>query len=90
MQAAHHCFTQISHSVNGLIYMAVVEVQEIELYINRKKKWHKQNAKQKQTTNSCTANRHRITKMYTQIMEIDLFLYSLEINPVPKVHSVVY
>jgi hypothetical protein len=56
------------------------------------RKKHKQNANQKQTTNFCAASKHTITntKMYTKIMEADLFLYSLEINSVPKVQSLIY
>lgn len=38
LRAVHNCLTQINHSVTGLINMAVVEVQEAELYMNRKKK----------------------------------------------------
>jgi hypothetical protein len=45
LRAVHHSLTQIGHSVTGLIHMAVVEVQETELHMNRKKqKEHKQNA----------------------------------------------
>jgi hypothetical protein len=78
LRAVHHCLTQITHSVTSLIHMAAVEVQETELYciwIARKKE-HKQNANHKQTTNSCTTNKHWITKMYTQTMEIIISIFT--------------